>query len=208
VCRPCRSEHRDLTYVDISVRQRARCRSHYFTSRAQVTGQLLTVSDVIIRRYETRESRRMRLRSGRNPDAPRLAIVRSRFPAFRETPGSRDRCVSRGGGGRGEGRPLRMTSRTLVSHADDDFPHDLPKQSIERGKRASRIKSDSRETRRHLGVSILRTGFRMFPALIGNEMEHSHGPTCEDIYTSRFHEASQIVKNEENRAFDSRVDNT
>jgi len=101
-----------------------------------------------------------------------------------------------------------MTSRTLVSHADDDFPHDLPKQSIERGKRASRIKSDSRETRRHLGVSILRTGFRMFPALIGNEMEHSHGPTCEDIYTSRFHEASQIVKNEENRAFDSRVDNT
>jgi len=111
----------------------------------------------------------------------------------------------RGGGGGGTTFTHDVTHARL---ADDDFPHDLPKQSIERGKRASRIKSDSRETRRHLGVSILRTGFRMFPALIGNEMEHSHGPTCEDIYTSRFHEASQIVKNEENRAFDSRVDNT
>lgn len=48
--------HQTLTYGYRAAMQ-AQYRSHYFTSRAQVTAQLLTVGDVIIHRYETQESR-------------------------------------------------------------------------------------------------------------------------------------------------------
>lgn len=48
----------DITiwHMDIA-RQYRQYWSHYFTSRARVTAQLLTVGDVIIHRYETQKSR-------------------------------------------------------------------------------------------------------------------------------------------------------